>query len=110
MLSTAGTHCLQMQLSDSSFLALGPQHGHRESGSAHRMTSISTLLIRLVEVLPFSPGMRVVRHWHRLPREAMESPSLEVLKKHIDVAVRGMVSGHGGDGLAVGLDALSDLF
>ncbi|PKU42280.1 hypothetical protein llap_7418 [Limosa lapponica baueri] len=34
---------------------------------------------------------RVVRHWNSLPREMVESPSLEVYNKRVDVALQGML-------------------
>ena len=40
----------------------------------------------------------------------MGSPSLEMFKNRVDVALRDVVSGHGGGGLVVGLDDLSGLF
>ena len=36
-----------------------------------------------------------MRQWHRLPREVVESPSLEVFQSHVDVALRDVGSGHG---------------
>jgi len=32
----------------------------------------------------------VIKHWNRLPREVVESPSLELFERHVDVAFRDM--------------------
>ena len=53
---------------------------------------------------------RAVLQWHKLPREVVESPSLEVFQNCVDVALRDVVSGHGGDGVTVALYGLTGLF
>ena len=35
--------------------------------------------------------MRVVRHWDRFPREAVDAPSLEVFKARLDGALSNLV-------------------
>ncbi|KFP99466.1 hypothetical protein N329_02817, partial [Haliaeetus albicilla] len=35
--------------------------------------------------------MRVVRHWNRLPREAVDAPSLEVFKARLDGALSNLL-------------------
>ena len=49
------------------------------------------------------------RTWKGLPREVVEAPSPQVFNKCVGVALSDMVSGRGGDGLAVGLDDLGGL-
>ena len=34
---------------------------------------------------------RVVKHWNRLPKEVMDTPSLEAFKARLDVALGGLV-------------------
>ncbi|KFZ67468.1 hypothetical protein N338_03255, partial [Podiceps cristatus] len=34
---------------------------------------------------------RVVMHWHRLPREAVDAPSLEVFKARLDGALSNLI-------------------
>ncbi|KFW73509.1 hypothetical protein AS28_12050, partial [Pygoscelis adeliae] len=35
--------------------------------------------------------MRVVRHWNRLPREAVDAPALEVFKARLDGALSNLI-------------------
>ena len=57
----------------------------------------------------FSPEGAVLQR-HRLHREVVKSLSLEVFQGRVDVALRDVASGHGGDGLVVGPGDLRDIF
>ena len=57
-----------------------------------------------MDITKYYFSRRVMRQLHRLPREVVKSPSLEEFKNRVDVALRDVVSEHGGDGLMVGLD------
>ncbi|KFQ11834.1 hypothetical protein N329_11025, partial [Haliaeetus albicilla] len=35
--------------------------------------------------------LRVVKHWHRLPREVVDAPSLEMFKVRLDGALSNLV-------------------
>ena len=53
---------------------------------------------------------REVLQWQGLPRVVVQSPSLELFRNCGDVALRAVVSGHGGGGLVDGLGDLRGFF
>jgi len=34
---------------------------------------------------------RIIKHWNRLPREVVDSPSMDVITRHVDVVLKDMV-------------------
>jgi len=51
--------------------------------------------------------MRVVKPWHRLPREAVNAPSLETLKPRLDGALSTLIQLKMSLLMAVGLDQMA---
>ena len=71
--------------------SLGSNDPHPVDGHTRTTDNLRSLSFRLGIRKNFSK--RMVRHWNRLPREVMESLSLERFKKCVDMVPGNMVRG-----------------
>ena len=60
-------------------------------GCGHSVRGFPTHQEQLLKIQEKFLTMRVVRHWNRLPRAAVDAPSLEVFKDRLDGTLSSLV-------------------
>ena len=81
-----------MHLSEGVYSEVGASLFSQVASDRIRGNSLKLLQGRFrLDIRKSSFTKRVVKHWNRLPRDVVESPSLEVFKRLVGVAVKDMV-------------------